>query len=623
MVDATEVSPEEQAAKTAASEERAQLYDYQKASVRLKQLTSKWSSEVTATRVRRDTRNVDVSAKELRDKGVINSDETIVPIRIIDTNISREQPPFVAYLTQSRRIAIFRCVSDPSVKPDRIETEFTNGMTYSDWQTPLYKTLDGSQTHGWDGVEVVFDISKPLHVGFEHIGHEKLIFPLDAINLQNCAFIIRVFSVTRLQLRKFVKDYDFADAEVQKILAKLPEGSYDSTVNIHKVFFKCEGVVSVAWACLDTCDNWLKAPTKLYLGRQQQVQTMVEVPTGQVTQTLNTDGTMTATPVTVQQPQVSWQDIEETQYPVFILPYRETEQEEIATHKGRVFLDGHMQEALTAVASSFVNGLNRASNVYSSVTTDNSGSTGAPKQLNMRLEHGGIYDKPLTFWHTEYPDPSVLQGLQYFITQNQQESGQVDFAASNRKDSRKTAEEIKAANQQASLLNSVTITLFSTFIRNIYSFAWLIVQSQALQDKVKFLLVEAPSDPNSLIPQPKTYTNDLEAIEQIYDIRAAGDVDVVQRAEKLQRMQQFWAIVAQTPLASPFMAEMLKIAFPEDGQKWEKMLEQGDPKKQLIQTLWTMVQSMDKKGMTPQEQQQFQGIAQMVQQTLAPVEGGQ
>lgn len=610
-------NPELNKQQAEAEQRKKQLFEFSLAKTRLKQLVDDWQKEINDSKQRRKVRNIDVSPKKLREQGVLKPDETLIPMRVINTNIEREKPPFISFLKQSRRLAIFRCLDNPKQNTEQLEKEFTEGMEYSGWEQPHFKNLDGAQTHGWDSVEVVFDDTKPLHVSLEHIGHDKLFFPKGAVNLQACELLIRCYTLSQIQLRSFIAEFGFDRTQVESLLSKFDsETRRDEVVTIYKCFFKCESIVYVAWFDLEACADWLKTPQKHYIGirDKQKIQVMKPQPQPIIDPTTGASiGTQMVNAPTVEE---QWVDADLHMYPVFLLPYSETEEQELFSHKGRVFFDCHQQEAQTAIASGFVNGLTRAANVYGSVESDPSGSTAAPKQLDTKLEHGAIYDKKIQFWNTNYPDPMCLNALQFFSVQNSNETGQLNFAVANRKDSRKTATEIQTAEQQTQLLSSVQVTLFSTFLRELYGFCWLIVQSQALQEKIQFLLTQIEV---AIAGMSKTvWVNNIPVIGMRYDVRAAGDVDVVQRAEKLQRMMQFWPIIAATPVANKYLQMMLKVAFPEDGDELSQMIDEGNQVQQLIVGLLSIIKTAITPEMMmqlpPEQQQLLTTVAQMVQQ---------
>lgn len=573
------------------NEIKEEVMDFAKARLRFKTLVDQWRLEADETDERRRTRDVNVSVQNLRNDGSLDEDETIIPDRVIDTNIQREQPPYINYLKNSRRLAIFNCISNPSINSQKLELEFTRGMTYIGWETPHFKCLDGAQTHGWDAIEVVYDESKPFHVGLEQIGHEKLLFPRSALNIQDCPRVLIQYDVTVVTLKSFVQSFGFQKDTVGTIIAAIKDGQKEpETIPVFKAYTKYDGKVWVSWFTLQYgVADWLKKPAPLFLGMRHQEKVMV-------------DSIDPMTGIPTKQPQMQMVETPITQYPIYILPYRETEKPKIMDHKGRVFYDENKQEAQTAVLSAFVNGLTRASNVYVAYGQDDGSGSSLQAVEDMQMVGGRIYNKPLQFFSPPYPDPMILRAMQYFDVANDIEMGQPNFAAQNRQDSRKTAKEISAAQEQQQLLNSVQLTLFSTHIRSIYNLVWLVVQSQALQDKIKFLLVQQQVpvinpvtqtpviDPMTGQPQMEMqWVNDKQTISEIYDIRAAGDVDVIQKQEKVQQMKQDYPVIAQTPLGNVFLAELMRLEYPDTGEKWAMVLEQSGG---MIQQMQQMINNL-------------------------------
>lgn len=612
------------------TDEQNKMFDWTEARTHLVRLHDSFNSEIADTEVRRKTRKVEINVERLRQEGKLDEDETFIPVRVIDTNIQRELPPYINYLKNSRRLAIFSSIDKPTQDCDLLEHAFTKGLTYTKWEIPHYKTLDGAATHGWDSVEVTFDPSKPLNCGIEHIGHDNLIYPRSATDLQKCPRISRRYkSVTMIQLRQWVKSYGFDQAQVDLILKKRENTHQENeTIYLYKCFLKKtnpqtnKSEVFVSWYTLNEGESdWLKKPVLHSVGIKIEQQVPQMYPD------------MTIPGMSQQQPQTQWVDVPLELYPVFILPYRETEEPEIIAHKGRVYYDENKQEAQTAILSAFVNGLTRASNMYGAPAAEDGSGQSLKELEDVKLVPGRILNKPMQFWSPPYPDALMLRSLQYFDVANSEETGQVNFASLNREDSRKTAKEIGASQQQQQLLNSVQLTLFSTFIREVYSFAWLIVQSQALQNAIKFLMVEKQKPQinpvtqkpviNPVDGQPVTDTyfeNDFETIKQVYDVRAAGDVDVIQKDETIQKMQQDWNLVSSSPLKDQFMADYIKLKYPEDAEKYIAILGQGaqmQQMKNLIGQLGTTLQgaletSPDMVHSLPPEQQS--AIAQMMQQ---------
>ncbi len=614
-------------------EEQDNLFNFDQAKIRLQKLEDSWRGELTETDRRRLTRDINVSTRALRDSGKLQPDETIIPIRLCDTNIKREQPAYINYLKGTGRLAVFRCDDDPAQDTQLLETEFSNGLMYPGWDTPHFKVLDGSQTHGWDSIEVAFDSSKRLHVVHEQIGHDNLYFGLDSIDIQACGLIIRRYSWTKFQAIQAVKKFGFNfDAVMELITKKQPTSRTGTDVDcnffIYKCYFKWQDVVYVAWYNRE-CSKWIKEPAKLYMGRKKQVQVTTQVPQQVPSIVLAGGGKTARVMVTQMVPQTitEWQDIEETDYPVVILPYNETEQQTIVAHKGRVFYDQYKQEGVTAIASGYVNGMLRAANIYGSVAGDPS-STAAPRQLDTSLAHGKLYDRKVEFFHTDYPDPSTLTALNYFEAQNANEVGQVAYAASNRKDSRKTAAEIDASQQQQAELSSVAVSLYSTFLCKVYTITWLVVQSQALQGKIKFLLIPDPNPAPVQIGQEQpmnqepALVNNMAVIGRTYLVKAAGDTDVINRAQRISQMKTDWPVIATTPLAMPFLSELIRLSYPDMAGKWVPILQNRTPERQALQALsqafTQLVNPAAIKALPPQQQQQLAQLDQMVTNVLNP-----
>lgn len=599
------------------------------AAIHLRRLVQTWTEEVENTKIRRETRDVDVDVEDLRQRGDLDEDETLVPVRVIDTNIQREQPAYINYLKNSRRLCVFNCLSEPEIDTQKLEEAFTRGMTYTGWEKDHFKCLDGSQTHGWDSVEVVLDETKPLNVAIEHIGHDNLFFPRSNINIQFAPRIIRKYDMTLSQLDKFVSKYGFSAAQVSRLKEVRRNTQKETeTLIVYKCFFKKDGQVFVSWFSLEAgVDDWLCAPAALDLGiAEQQMQPQTVMQTDPLTG-------MTV-PTTVMQP--VWVPSPIKQYPIFILPYRQTEKPRIIDHKGRAFLDENKQEAQTAILSSFINGLTRASNIYASPSAEDGTGSSLKEIENLKLAGGRVLSKPMDFWSPPYPDAMVLTALQHFDVANSQETNQPNFAVVNRKDSRKTAKEIDTANEQQALLNSVQLTMFSTFIREVYSFAWLIVQSQAIQNKISFLLVKMqrpvmnPAAGNTPMVdemgQPKlenVWVNDVERIQQRYDVRAAGDIDVIARTEKINQMMQDWPVIQNTSLRSRFLADLIKLKYPDTGDQYAAILEQDDQLAQLkgmvgrLGTIMAGAMKQHPEMMTALPPEQQADVGALVQQAMA------
>lgn len=582
---------EEQAFSPEEQEEYDGLFLFEKARKNLKEIVDSWSEEINSTEARRNERNVDIDVKYLRDSGQINPDETFIPDRTIDTNIRREQPAYVNFLTQSRRLVIFKNDNIPPDKTQQLESAFTSGMTYEGWINPFLKEIDGSQAHGWAAVEVVYDETKPLHVSVESIEHDKLFFNLDTADL-NQTELIRLYKVTPMQLKRWIYRYGFNADIIERALQINKQEKKRERTNVYKVFFKWEDVVYIAWFSLESgADDWLKPPQALRLGIYEQQQ-IKDTATG-----LN---------------QPNWVETPIRQYPIFILPYRESEQDVIKEYKGRCYLDGPKQEAKTAILTGYVNRLMRSSNIYGSVVNDDGGGA-AVKQLDIDLTPGTIFDKAINFFSIDPPDPSGLKALQYLDISNTEETGNISAAVSNRQDSRKTAKELELAEKSEIMFKSVPLVIFSNHIREVYSYVWPIVQSQALRNQISLLMIQQTN--NIGIDE---FVNDIKTISAKYDIRAAGDEDVIKRGERVQSMMQDWPVIQNTGAKFEFLADLIRLKYPEKGERYSQLVLQGDQMKQMIGAMAAMIQKLikpeDLATLSPEEKQQLLTMQQMAQQ---------
>src|SRR6478609_4087134 len=115
-----------------------ELLDFTTARIHLQRLVNDWKQEREITMLNRAKRDVNIDAESLRQQGKLDDDETLIPVRVIDTNIQREQPAYINYLKNSRRLCTFNSLTNPEQDTQKLEIEFTRGMTYIGWETPHY-----------------------------------------------------------------------------------------------------------------------------------------------------------------------------------------------------------------------------------------------------------------------------------------------------------------------------------------------------------------------------------------------------------------------------------------------------------------------------------------------------
>ena len=548
---------------------------YEDASTNVRQLLDVIGTLEGTAVENRNSRKLDINVEAERADGHLDEDEFLVPAHIIDTNIRREQSKYVAYVTGSRRSAIFTSITEPTTATGELERDFTDKTRYPGWQVPLFKIIDGMQLHGYSIAEVQFDEDKSGHFAVEAVNYEDFGFPADTRDIQACEMLVHRHYFTALQLRDMVDNDDFNEDIVDILLNENPDGEgvnyvdVESLYEIEKVMFKHEGKVFVAWSCCKKSDDWLRDPRPLYLGRRD----------GETLQ-------------------------DEVDYPYVIFPYTILEDSAIQNATGRAFADRTVQETITSLMSSFVTAHRRAANFY--FAKDNEDPNNTNVQTSVRFQPGALIDANIRQFQLTPPDTSMVAAIQSLMSQNAQEQSQINYAAMNRKDSRKTATEVQAASSEAQQLSSTQVSLFSIALKDVYEWCWRIYQSRVIAGALR------PAASIDLFLNHK------------FNIKPAGDVDVIERQEKSQKMMMAWQVVAQTPLAPVFLQNMMRLMFPDEGESYAKMLQIGDQKDQLLQQLMQVVNSLivdQQTGQLTEEAQQFEQQLKMLQAQVADILG--
>lgn len=518
----------------------------------------------------RNSRKLDIDIDSERSDGHLDEDEFLVPAHIIDTNIRREQSKYVAYVTGSRRSAIFTSITEPTAATGELERDFTDKTRYSGWQVPLFKIIDGMQLHGYSIAEVQFDEDMPGHFAVEAVNYEDFGFPEDTRDIQACEMLVHRHYFTAIQLLDMVENDDFNEDIVDRLVedhGQAPE--VESLYQVEKVLFRHDNKIHVAWSCSAKCDDWLRDPRPLYLGRR--------------------DGEMLQ---------------DETQYPYVVFPYNIHEDSAVQNATGRAFADRTTQETITSLMSSFVTAHRRAANFY--FAKDNEDPNNTNVQTSVRFQNGALIDANIKQFQLRPPDTSMIGAIQSLMSQNAQEQSQINYAAMNRQDSRKTATEIQAASSEAQMLSSTQVSLFSIALKDVYEWCWRIYQSRVIAGVIR---------PAASLDM---YLN------HEFNIKPAGDVDVIERQEKSQKMMQAWGVVSQTALAPVFLQNMMRLMFPDEGESYAEMLQTGNEKDQLLQQLMQIINSLiidPQTGQLNEEAQDFAPQIKMLQAKVADILG--
>lgn len=557
-------------------------FDFKIEMDQLNSLVTAWQEEENNTIRRRKLRENRQSVDEARQNGVILEDETIIPDRTINSNVRRSKVPYTNYITQSKRTLIITDVNEPTRSIESLELWYTRGMRYPDWKTPWLEMIDGMHVHGGCALEVVYDTTKPFNVGIEYIRREDLIYPLKAKNLQSCPRLLRVYEVSAIQLDELAKDFGFDETIVKDLMQKFYRN--EAFIKIYRVLLKRDGVVYNAWWSRDNTNGWLREPQVHNIGLFDFDPAVVSRPVPVAPPGMMMGAEPMMVPMFLS-PQWSQQRLEFTQpaklslYPIVWFPFQVVESQELLQIQGRVSLDLHVQEAMTSLLSDTVNAAHRASRFYPSAETLPGED---PKMIELGpIKHGVAMSRQLTVFQPNWPNPIILAIQQALKIGKADESGQTDFAATARKDANKTAKEMELATEQANLVITSDMDVFSSPVLLVNALCFNIATHQAI-----FQLCPQPVHPELLIGN--------------YNLQPAGDVEVVKRMEDKQNAKEFFNIVQGTPAAEKVLKFLIQRFFPDQADEWIDALEAPD-KNALIAQLVSVLESIPTNELSPEQ----------------------
>ena len=545
--------------------------NYTEASTNIYKLASICDEQHITAQDQRQQRRLNIDLDLERRDGYLAPDEIYIPTHIIDTNIRREQAKYVSYIVNSRRTAVFSSSTDPSFNTGPLERDFTERSRYDGWQVPLFRTIDCMQLHGYCVAEVQFDDTKPGHFAVESVNYEDIAFPDDTRDIQACGMLVHRHYFTREQLLDMVKTREFSKEQVESLVGDPVDEQTESLFKVEKVMFRDNGVVQVGWSCVAKSNDWLRKPRPLFLGKR------------------DASG-----------------EIYETEYPYVVFHYMIAEDMTIKNCVGRAFLDKHIQEAVSSMMSSFVTAHRRASNFYFAKDADDPNQSN--EQTNVQFVPGALIDSNIKQFQLSPPNSTMLSAIQAMVSQNSQEQSQMNYAAMNRQDSRKTATEINTATAEAQMLSATQVALFSIAIKRIYEKCFEIYSSRVLDG-----LIEPTID--------LSYFTDHK-----YNMKPAGDSDVVERQEKAGKMLQVWPVIQQnSALAIDYMKDMLSMLFPDEAPKYLQKMQEDTSRAQLMQQMMAIIQSLiidPQTGQMTEEAQPYAQQLQALQQQVQALSGG-
>ncbi len=575
--------------------------DYNKLSSKIGNLVDVAFDLTAKSLASRKLRYAEVDTDMERKAENLAPDEIYIPTHIIDTNIRREQSSYVQYITQSPRAVIMKDQQEASLDASLIEVDVTEKLRFPGWQMSSYANIDGFQANGYGVMETVQDLSNPGNIGREYVQYGDFAFIADTRDLQKCEMIGRAYYFTKTKLKSLSELEDdesrWDKDQVEKLLKSEPNDEqaqiYSGTTTINrslykvfKVMFRVKGIVNVGWACPKICDDWLREPRKLFIGRRKLHEganrlggllntVNTQVPSGimqnsaresLITQAKVKDPTITDKHLAQIQDGLPASDEEyEVLYPYVLYPYLISENDTISNLKGRVFLDQDVQNATTSLISSLITKAYRSSYLmFSKDTTDV--NCDFLMQKNIVGKPGALINGKVKEFELSAPDAQLFTALNTLVSMNQQETSQINFAETNRQDdSRKTATAIKASMMQQQQLSNTQVTLFSMATKAQYTYEFEIIRSRVLAGLIKV---------NDILKG--LYTRN-------WTIKPSGDTDVIEKQQMVQVMMQTWPIVAQTAAAPVFMSDLLEKLFPDSAAKYIAAIQQAQAQAQSAQ----------------------------------------
>jgi hypothetical protein len=539
---------------------------------------------VTNRRLRSNKADVE----QMRSAGLLQENQTFIGVRLIHQNINQALPPLLSYLKQSPRMATF-------VPGDNayLDQEFTRVLQYPGWEVPYIELLDGAELNGLGYMRVKHDATKLGAVAMETVPMNEIIYDRRLKSLQDSPAVLIKHVITSVtfyhwdSFENFDKESDGYKAIANKLLSNEVNSVGDDLV-IYETFVKVNGFVYRGWYYKDS-KQWLKQPLPFSNGIEETVPEINIDPMA-----------MTSEPTYVSKP------VHLTYYPIAVKRIAIIENRKHDEVEGRAVDDYHKQEAATTLMTAAVNGSTQAANTMWAPDGANLDGV-APAQLQFKIKNNAIWKTPMRAFTSPWPDPMIFKGIESVIQQNAMETNQVAWAVNNRKDSRKTATEIEAAQQQQGMLTGTSALVFSIFLRDVLTMTWPIVQSAAKKGTIKFLIeVSDPVEKEAILSKQ-------------YEVKPAGDIDFVEKQQRIANIQQDLPLFQGQPIGQEMLKEYIRLRYPEKYDAWSKVLTQGNDA-QLIQGLAQALQATVTDEATGQLKPEFQPEAQSLQQLQQAVE---
>lgn len=594
----------------------------------IKSLIDEWDRDILESfEQNRRLRSLKVDSEIARNKQLITEDEILIPERVIDTALTREQGKFVDYFAKTPRSIVLSSLTNTTMNTATIEKDFTKRFRYPGWLTQHIIWTDSAGLHGWGWIEPVLDTSQPGHFRVKAHTPDRVLFHSDTEDVNDADYIVVFEYYTPRQLllmedpnNEEGEEKKFFNQEAVKTLlasnerkttknqrntstgsSKEYEDSF-TPVRVEKVYFKNEiGEVQVAYAESNVIDDgWLRDPEPLTIGRivKEQIhrtddneQPVLDPQTGQ------------------QVVDEELIDVVETDYPVVPFLYLIREFSQITESLGIAHREEARQDALTSMTTSFVTGLRRSTETYWVKDTppgsvaDETDDIGADEaQSDVRFKPNRLIKKRVKPFTLPSPDPMMMNAIGSLRAQAQEEIGAVNHAVFSNKSTRKTAAEVKSASAVDERLTQSQVIQLSTSYRLLLEKCFAIYRTR----------VEA-----GVLPVDELVVK-LLAEGGTFVVKSAGDVDVVERGDKINSMLQMTELMLKTGAAVEFMKDLIRMMFPEESDRYIKAIDRQEVSAGLVQQLAAVLKTLiEQNPDIPGVQENMQQIQQLLQQAGA------
>lgn len=578
------------------------FFDYDFAKTEIVKLNGSWDSDIISqVENNRKLRKYNFDVEELRNYGVLKPDETFVPVRLIKNAVNRFKARPLSFINNTKYLAIFQTdTPDQEVSDnERLSKVFTKGLRYRNWLSDHVRLIDSVGLNGIGLLEVSFDISKPLHVALDFVALTDIAFPKDTkTSIQDAEYIVKRFNVSIVKLRSFVEDFGFPEDAVNEVIAATKgtddsaeitnkKSSGSSNITIYRLYFKNnEGIVYTAWfsPCLK---SWLKAPEMLYIGRDIEV----SAPPEEEASGIEIIGAAEDTPPLPP----TYEPMPEYQYPFFSLSIEETENCRILDVDGLAQEIEPAQEAVSTLASAYVNGSIRSVE-FIGFPEDAGDVAGAePKQLEYTIQYGKFFDRKMGFKALPSPSPEMLRGAQFLMQNQANEQSEIQFTVSNRPDARKTKKELELAQNKEEQLKSETEANVINFYEDIFGFTWEIVSNRAQNGKLD-IFTQA----------------ELEQVAQKWSIVFAAKLEIIEREREQAQLRNDIQLAQGTPLGQEMLVDIVKGTYPDKETRYIGAIQKQNQMDQKNAALVQIIQSALEEGrfadLPPEELKQLEDL---------------